>query len=80
MKDLTPKKLRKVIGLIMCGAVAVGLIGAAADILILAVIGIVVMLLALLCHILFYRCPHCNAFLDRNTGEYCPHCGEKVNE
>jgi len=80
MKDLTPKKLRKLYWLLLGPGLLLGFIGVGVDSMALVVIGIVIMLLALLFHVLFYRCPHCNRFLDRNTGEYCPHCGEKVNE
>ena len=26
------------------------------------------------------RCPHCDRFLGRDWGRFCPHCGERVRE
>lgn len=43
-------------------------------------LGIAIILAGLIFRIVFYRCPHCEKYLDRSTGEYCPHCGKKVNE
>lgn len=27
----------------------------------------------------WWRCPKCRKLLGRNTGSYCPHCGEKID-
>ena len=43
-------------------------------------IGIGLIFLAVLIHIIFYRCPHCRRFLSRNTGRFCPYCGEDMDE
>ena len=24
------------------------------------------------------RCPHCDRYLDRNWGQFCQHCGERI--
>ena len=26
------------------------------------------------------RCPHCNRYLDRNRGQFCQHCAQRVRE
>ena len=26
------------------------------------------------------RCPHCGRHLDRNRGQFCQHCGERIRE
>lgn len=44
---------------------------------VLIVIGIVSMYGSIVYHFLFYRCPYCNAYLDRSRGEYCHYCGKK---
>ena len=31
-------------------------------------------------HFLFYKCPHCGRFLGRNEGEFCQHCGKRIDD
>lgn len=26
------------------------------------------------------RCPHCNRYLDRNRGQFCQHCAQRIRE
>ena len=26
------------------------------------------------------RCPNCNRYLDRNRGQFCQHCGQRIRE
>ena len=30
-------------------------------------------------HLFWMCCPHCGRHLDRNYGQYCQHCGEKID-
>lgn len=41
--------------------------------------GIVVTMLDLAMYIAFWRCPHCGRFLGRDVGDYCTHCGKKLD-
>jgi nitroimidazol reductase NimA-like FMN-containing flavoprotein (pyridoxamine 5'-phosphate oxidase superfamily) len=43
-------------------------------------IGLVVILAAAVFGMVFYRCPYCDGFLDRTHGEFCPHCGKRIND
>ena len=45
----------------------------------LAVIPLAVIMLVF--HFLFYRCPHCGAYLGRNLPDgFCPRCGKKLGD
>lgn len=35
---------------------------------------------AVVCNMLFFKCPHCGKHLGRNGGDYCQHCGKRVND
>ena len=43
------------------------------------IIGIIVALSCLIPHTLFNKCPHCGTLFGRNEGQYCQHCGEKID-
>ncbi|MGI6014060.1 MAG: hypothetical protein ACOX7K_07220 [Oscillospiraceae bacterium] len=34
----------------------------------------------LMVHIVFWRCPHCGAFLGRDAGKYCRNCGAELRD
>ena len=78
---LKPKQLRK-------STLASGVIGLAVVMLgeylypdsIVKFIGMGILIVAVLLHVIFYRCPHCNRFLSKNTGKFCPYCGENMEE
>ena len=81
MKKLAPKQVRVVSFLVL----AVGALIAFSGIGLgektpVILTGLLVMFASVILHLLFYRCPHCGRYLDRNTGEFCPYCGKKVNE
>ena len=40
--------------------------------------GLLSFVLAVLLWYVRNRCPHCRRHLGRNTGRYCPYCGEKL--
>ena len=42
------------------------------------VVGAVVMFSSLIPHFLFNKCPHCDKQLGRNEGDFCHHCGGKI--
>jgi len=42
-------------------------------------IGIGIVFVAVIIHIILYRCPHCRRFLSKSTGKYCPHCGKDMD-
>lgn len=78
---MKPQKVRKIQYLIFITGVIIAFLGILlSETTALMIIGIVVMFAAVIFHFIFYRCPHCGAFLDRSTGEFCPQCGRKVNE
>lgn len=58
----------------------IGLAGPICEIMAFSVIGCIIMVGSGIFYIVFYRCPYCEKFLDRSTGEYCPYCGEKVDK
>lgn len=43
-------------------------------------VGIVVASSSLLPHFLFNRCPHCGKQLGINEGDFCQHCGERLDK
>ena len=40
--------------------------------------GLAMMCGGLILRVMCYRCPHCNAYLDRSRGEFCPYCGKNI--
>ena len=43
-------------------------------------IGAVVMFLCLIPHFLYNKCPHCGKQPGRNEGDFCQHCGKRVDD
>lgn len=80
MKNLKPKDVNKYFMIALLLGFLIAMAGATTEIMFLIVIGIITMFASIPFKILFYKCPHCNKFLDRSTGEFCPYCGKKVNE
>lgn len=70
---------------IMCGmfgALCAGL-GTAIEAYVLAFIGVGLALIGAVLSLIFNRCPSCGRFLGKHAGfsvEYCPYCGEKLDE
>ena len=74
----SPRTVRKIV-LRLCTAGAVlALGGALVQSALLIVAGLLLLIVALVLHFTYYRCPHCGRFLDRSTGAYCPYCGKKM--
>ena len=44
----------------------------------LVIIGAIVLFSALIPDFLYNKCPHCKKHLGRNEGNYCHHCGAKI--
>ena len=80
MKNLTPKKVRKlfiifiVIGFII---LAFGLLKTMWG---LAVLGWCIMACAVFFDLVCYRCPTCGKFLGRDAVKFCPHCGSEITD
>ena len=81
MNELKPKKVRKIRnGLGIAGAVIAWLGALTEGPTAVMILGVLLLLASTAFHLIFYRCPYCGAHLDRSTGEYCPHCGRKMEE
>lgn len=46
----------------------------------LFICGLIVLLSCMIPDFLFNKCPHCGRHLGKNAGNYCQHCGEKLEE
>ena len=55
------------------------LLGQMTDLLVAKVIGGVLLAVGLAIWSFMIRCPECGARLDRFPGEYCKHCGSRLN-
>ena len=47
---------------------------------ILLVLALVALLVFLAVEFFMNRCPHCDRYLDRNWGQFCQHCGERIRQ
>ena len=78
MKKL-PLKLVRIIFIVGLGlSIAVYLCGYLLSVAALAMLGMAFLAADCVFAFLFYRCPHCHAFLGRCYGDYCTYCGEKL--
>lgn len=76
---MRPKQVNRLFFLILLAGAAIGVIGTLSEIAVVSIIGMVTMVGSLLFKVIFYRCPHCRRFLDRNTGDFCPYCGKELS-
>ena len=78
-----PRLSRWVVWIVFYPSVILGAVllfsGTAGEITGLAVAGGVLMGLAVIFHLLFYRCSSCGRYLDRSSGDFCPHCGKRLD-
>ena len=80
MKNLKPKKVNQLFGIILFVSAVIAFYGAFSENTIFSGIGMVGMMGAILFKVIFYRCPYCGKYLDRSTGKYCPYCGKMIPE
>ena len=79
MKKLPPKKANRIaIALLGIGAL-IGAAGALSEITGLVMLGMFIMITSFAFRLLTYRCPHCGAYLDRSTGDFCPFCRREIS-
>ena len=74
------KKTRKVILSLFVAIFVTGMAAGILESMVFAVItlGLCVALVAV--SLTFWRCPHCGEYLGRNVGQYCTHCGKKLDD
>ncbi len=75
---MRPKKVRRIFWLLILAAAAIGFAELELDSQKMPCVGVALLLAAVAFHFIFYRCPFCGGFLDRSTGNYCPHCGKDL--
>ena len=80
MKKLSPKKVNKLYAAVLIAGAVTAFAGAFTETTALVIIGVIVLMANVVFRLAFFRCPHCGVYLDRSTGDFCPHCGREVNE
>ena len=80
MKKLSPAAVRAVFWRLLFLGAIFGFIGAFTEARIWMIVGVCVMTASAVFYVIFYRCPHCGSYLDRNTGEFCPNCGKEIRQ
>ncbi len=80
MRRLKPKVVRRIFWIALATGVVIGYLGAWAECSPLINFGVAILVCLLPLSLIFYRCPHCGRHLDRSTGDFCPYCGENVNQ
>lgn len=79
MPYIPPKTVRIVYICVLVGAALAAMLGAVLSSTAVMIAGMGVMLLDVIFHFLWYRCPHCGRHLGRSWGDYCPRCGKKLD-
>ena len=77
MKKLPLYVIRAIFWIFFSAGAALAVIGALQGIWPLLIPGAVLILLAEVLLLLYYRCPYCGKFLGRSTGRFCPNCGRR---
>ena len=80
MKNLKPKNVNVIVWISFLIGAIVAFTGTFLDKTVIIVVGVIIVICSMIFRFIFYRCPYCGAYLDRSTGDYCPYCGEDVNE
>ena len=75
---LTLRQKEYVDAAILAAGILIMLAGRIGPVMLLLV-GFLAMLGAVVLHMCWWRCPHCGQFLGRDKGEYCQHCGKKID-
>jgi hypothetical protein len=79
MKRITLKRANQIFWSLFGIGIAVGALGCVCRGSAVAMVGVLFLLGAIFSRFLFYRCPHCNRYLDRSDGGFCPCCGKKLD-
>ncbi len=79
MRKRTPKQVNTVFRILFAAGILTGLMGAFGKLELLTLAGVAVLLGSIVYRLIFFRCPHCEKYLDRSTGDFCPYCGKAVN-
>ena len=74
---MKPKQVRKLTYTLLIVGIVVMLLGYLHIAFFIA--GACIACSCLIPHLFFYRCPHCGKLLGRNEGEFCQHCGERID-
>lgn len=74
MKVRNAQKLRDTLMIVGIAIMLAGSIHVA-----LSIIGAVVAFSGLVPHFLYNKCPHCKKQLGRNDGNFCQHCGGRID-
>lgn len=80
MKKMPLKKVKQISWILLLISFTMILVGAHNDWLSLTLLGLVPWLGSSVVGFLYYRCPHCNQFLGRTGGQFCPFCGKKLED
>lgn len=78
MKNLRPRKVRKITLIIMLLSIILCFIGYISEKIFFLYICTFVIISTLIFNLLFYRCPICGKFLGRDAVKFCPHCGSEI--
>ena len=73
------KQKQGVMILVMAVSLVMVIAGASADTIWAEAIGLIGLLAGFALNLAWYRCPHCGEHLGKYPGEYCKHCGKKID-
>jgi len=81
MKKYKPRQIRKILLIAVVIGLAVVMTGEYLfQKLIYNMVGMGIIIATVIFDVIFYRCPHCGRFLSKSTGQFCPFCGEDMDE
>lgn len=81
MKRLPPHKVLWITYALFAAQIILLLIARLLTSVTAALAAIPLAVIMLVFHFLFYRCPHCGAYLGRNLPDgFCPRCGKKLGD
>lgn len=79
-KELKPQQVKKLTEGAAILAVVLVLFGYWLDLIFLAVPGLLLMIAAVVLNTVLYRCPACGKHLGRDGGDFCRHCGARLDQ
>jgi len=79
-KKLTLKRTQTLFIFAFLLALLLLLFGGTLDSAPLLIISFILIALDMIMYFIFWRCPHCARYLGRDVGEFCTHCGKKLEE